>query len=306
MPSALVPVMILVLGFGPGLFWLWYFYKQDEVEPEPLYLIRNCFFLGMLTVLPVYVIERSLASGPIFDASLMAPLVEETAKFLAVVLTIYRHSEFDEPMDGVVYTAAVALGFASLENVGYLLDEYYRPDGTLAGLSLIRAVFSVPGHAIWSGMWGYALGFVKCARPRRPYLMIFTGLAVSMVMHGAFNFLVHYQGWTIVALALVIPVGWEVLRSRIRDALLASPHASSDEKRRMIRLEESVERQSQDAPWYQNRLIVVSMLFVLFPPLGLYGLWTTPRFSVPVKWTYLMLWIYLMIASVYHTCCQGG
>ncbi|MEW6351759.1 MAG: PrsW family intramembrane metalloprotease [Thermodesulfobacteriota bacterium] len=305
MPPMYVPAMILALGFAPGVFWLWYFYKQDELEPEPLCLVRNCFLLGMLTVVPVYFLEREVSVSPIFDAVITAPVVEESAKFLAVLLTIYRHPEFDEPMDGVIYAAAVALGFASLENVGYLYHEYSLPEGTFAGLSVIRAFFSVPGHAIWSGMWGIALGFAKCGKPRASVWMVLGGLAMAMVLHGGFNLLVSYGPLTILGLTVVIPVGWELLRTRMIEALIASPHAS-DEARERIRRQEAVRKQqSLMARWYEKRAVVVVLLFMPCFPVGLYGLWTTPLFSKPVKVTYAMLWVYLVVASLYYSYAQG-
>ncbi len=300
-----VPAMILALGFAPGVFWLWYFYKQDELEPEPLYLVRNCFLLGMLTVIPVYFVETALSVSPVFDAVITAPLVEESAKFLAVFLTIYRHPEFDEPMDGVVYAAAVALGFASLENAGYLLNEYYRPGGTFAGLSVIRAFFSVPGHAVWSGMWGIALGFAKCGNPRASGWVVIGGLALGMLLHGGFNLLVFHGPLTILGLTVVIPVGWELLRARMIAALLVSPHASNAVRDRMRRQEAVRKSLSLTARWYEGRVVVVAMLFMACPPVGLYGLWTTPMFSKPVKVTYALLWAYLLVASLHYSHAPG-
>ena len=48
-------------------------------------------------------------------------LVEESVKLLAV-WRAYRSPEFDEVMDGIVYCATAALGFASVENVFYVLS----------------------------------------------------------------------------------------------------------------------------------------------------------------------------------------
>ena len=51
---------------------------------------------------------------------------EEIAKFLAVRLFVYRNKEFNEPLDGIIYAAAAALGFASLENMLYVIDWHTR------------------------------------------------------------------------------------------------------------------------------------------------------------------------------------
>ncbi|MER3422235.1 MAG: hypothetical protein C4293_02395, partial [Nitrospiraceae bacterium] len=74
--------------------------------------------------------------------------------------TVYHESEFDEPLDGIIYTAALALGFASMENWLYLLAAYLGADetaqasevlspfGVVISVFVIRALLSVPSHVL--------------------------------------------------------------------------------------------------------------------------------------------------------------
>ena len=62
--------------------------------------------------------------------------VEETSKFLAIRLAVYRSLHFEEPMDGLVYGAAASLGFASLENLIYVLS--YGPEVMIDSLVKTR------------------------------------------------------------------------------------------------------------------------------------------------------------------------
>ena len=74
---------------------------------------------------------------------------EEIAKFLAVRLFVYRNHEFDEPLDGIIYAAAAALGFASLENVLYVID--WHTGVTSSGArSAMRSLLALPGHVIFA------------------------------------------------------------------------------------------------------------------------------------------------------------
>lgn len=74
-------------------------------------------------------------------------LVEESVKLLAV-WRAYRSPEFDEVMDGIVYCATAALGFASVENVFYVLSG-----GVETGI--LRVILSVPGHGPNGSLMGY-------------------------------------------------------------------------------------------------------------------------------------------------------
>ena len=68
----------------------------------------------------VAVVTESEATGEAFGAVISAPLVEESAK--AIILLIFffaKRDEFDGVVDGIVYAAMVGLGFAMTENIQY-------------------------------------------------------------------------------------------------------------------------------------------------------------------------------------------
>src|SRR4029450_10832400 len=62
--------------------------------------------------------------------------------------------EFDEPLDGVVYGVAVALGFATLENFLFVARLGL-------GVAWMRALFAVPAHALFGATMGYYAGRAK-------------------------------------------------------------------------------------------------------------------------------------------------
>jgi len=81
-------------------------------------------------------------------------LIEESAKFAALYVGIYRHAQFDEIIDGILYAVAASLGFATLENIAYVLEG-----GTVVGV--LRAALSVPGHAFFGAVMGFYVGLAK-------------------------------------------------------------------------------------------------------------------------------------------------
>ncbi len=283
-------LMIGVLAYAPGLFWLWYFFKKD-LEPEPLHLIRNCFFFGMLSVIPAGLIEAHVPSSRVLQTVIGAPVIEESCKFLTVYFTIYGSSEFDEPMDGVIYSVAVALGFASLENVLYLSRAYHSTEGSLPMITVIRGFFSVPGHALFAVMWGYPMGIAKFSTNPRDKGLVTLGLISGMLFHGIFNALTLLGPLWPAGMLLLAVIMWQMTHSRIEEALHISPHADSPDYRRKLRAMRPVVITAGNNAWYQNRAVVIILLFVFCFPVGLYGLVKNERFSTPEKLSIGALWL---------------
>lgn len=179
--SALVPSMLL----------LWFFHSRD-VFPEPPRVLWTTFGLGVLTTLPTLAFAVPLARylddqfpGHPFllggtKAFLTAAVPEEFLKLLVLLLYSARHEEFDEPMDGVVYGVAASLGFATLENVLYVLS------GGLT-LGVLRALTAVPGHAFLGAIMGYFVGQARFRLGDRRNLLI-AAFVVPTLLHGCYDF----------------------------------------------------------------------------------------------------------------------
>jgi RsiW-degrading membrane proteinase PrsW (M82 family) len=217
---------VLILGFAPALFWLWYFYIKDRYAPEPRSWILRIFVLGMLSTIPIALIEAgigSLVPSEFFTAVVVAPVVEECGKFLVVYWFVFRRPVFDEPIDGIVYSVTAALGFAALENFVYLFAAYSETLALPLELSVLRALLSVPGHALMSSMWGYSLGQSLVTPHPLVRRLIWHGLALAILLHAAFNFLVGagVVGATVLILVLV-PLMWVLVTRRITETLRES------------------------------------------------------------------------------------
>lgn len=176
---------ILLLSLLPGLIWIILIYRSDRYDPEPKKNILKAYILGALSVFPAIIIESRLHLGSDLSmAVITAPVVEELLKFLVFMIFFYHHGDFDEPLDGIIYACSIALGFASLENVFYVFSalEYERVY-EVAGL---RALLSIPGHFLFSALWGYAAGVIKFRLHRS--ITLGAGLLGAILLHSAFNF----------------------------------------------------------------------------------------------------------------------
>jgi len=97
--------------------------------------------------------------------------------------------------------------------------------GAVVGISVVRALLSVPGHVLFSAMWGYALGVAKFLQDQnRAKTIIRTGLVLSMILHGIFNFMLSFP-LAVVFIFVFMIYAWKMVNKRITTALLNSPHA---------------------------------------------------------------------------------
>jgi len=235
-----VLALSIALGAAPSLFLLVFFYLKDRYEPEPRGHVALAFVKGALAVVPSYyaalALERSvgrmwLALGGwparLFEAGVMAASVEEGAKWLVFLALIYWWSEFDEPLDGVVYGVALALGFACVENVMMVARDGLR-------VGLLRALFAVPAHALFGATMGFYMGRAKLghgARQGAPpgrgerALHLSLALLLPILFHGAYDFalMALRDAWMYVAVGLLSLLLWAFVLRRVHRAQHDSP-----------------------------------------------------------------------------------
>src|SRR5579883_347566 len=196
----LLPAALVASALAPSVLLLWLVVIADS-RPEPPRVVLASVFFGVLSAVVAALLELSLqkliplASGTWVaayqNAFLFAAIPEEVLKVSIIAILALRARDFDEPMDGVVYGAAVGLGFAALENVGYLAGT----GPNWGGLAIIRGVLSVPFHGalgaiagayIARARFGGALGGHAHNPSSRNHLMIKAWL-IPMLLHGLFD-----------------------------------------------------------------------------------------------------------------------
>jgi RsiW-degrading membrane proteinase PrsW (M82 family) len=230
-------MFIAFVAAAPSLALLTYFYLRDRYEREPIGHIVAAYLLGMFALAAAqgatfmvsdWVSSDWLHTGGeparLFDAFVFAGIVEELAKWIVLVAAVYAWREFDEPMDGLLYGVAIALGFATLENLLFLSSR---------GLDIAwqRAIFAVPAHALFGGCMGFYVGRAKFAptdgtRVRRFWLSLTLSFVVPVGFHGAYDFaLLHGLGWKVwMAVTLLSLAFWVFVLRRVKRAQKASPY----------------------------------------------------------------------------------
>jgi RsiW-degrading membrane proteinase PrsW (M82 family) len=182
--------LLALSGAIPALVVMAFIERFDAKRPEPKHALRRVAVLGGLSTLPAIAIEQVLSTlGPIggapqalWSAFVVAALTEESMKALVLYRAVWRTPAFDERLDGIVYATRAGLGFALVENVGYLLDTH--GSGDFLWVFVLRAVLAVPGHAIYAGFMGY-----WAARQRfdRVGPGLVGGLVIAVALHGTYD-----------------------------------------------------------------------------------------------------------------------
>ena len=130
-------------------------------------------------------------------------LVEEGGKYFVLKRLTWNHPAFDYTFDAVVYAVTASLGFATLENIAYVLDSDL-------GTALMRAILSVPGHAIDGLFMGSFYGAAKlCERmgdQKGKKQNLRRALWVPVLIHGFYDFCLESESGFLLLAFLVFEV----------------------------------------------------------------------------------------------------
>lgn len=181
---AITPVIALAIGI----------YLVDRYDREPWKLLMRVFILGALSVIPIIFIQRVLLSinifsrifSVIYSAFVVAGLTEEYFKRAVVMYGAYNDENFNEKLDGIVYSVFAALGFAMVENIMYVVLRY---TGNYY-VGFMRGILSVPAHMLFGITMGYYLSLSKYSEdPKLKSYYYKRSLIMPVLLHGMFNFI---------------------------------------------------------------------------------------------------------------------
>jgi len=164
----------LFFGFVPMFMYAAFVNWLDRYEKEPKLLLGAAFVWGVVIAgggayilntlfgISVYEITGSASAAESSTVSIAAPIIEEGLKGLAVlVVFLLFHQEFDSILDGIVYGAITAMGFAAIENVLYIYRNGYGGSG-------------------WEGFWTLVVIRVFLVGWMHPFFTSFTGIGLAI------------------------------------------------------------------------------------------------------------------------------
>ena len=184
-------LILLVAALFPAIL-LWINIWRQDPQPEPTGQLVKAILYGVAICIPAVFLERFicqvlLGAGPttIFDTTVeaffVAALPEEGLKLLALWLILRRNPHFDEHFDGIIYAVCIGLGFAAIENVGYVMnneESWYQ-------VAVARALLAVPAHYIFAVLMGHYYSVYHFV-DHSPRTAVFI-LLIPVLAHGVYD-----------------------------------------------------------------------------------------------------------------------
>jgi RsiW-degrading membrane proteinase PrsW (M82 family) len=242
----------LLFGFFPMYLNALFIYWLDHYEKEPKFLLGLVFFWGAVLAagiafflntafgVGVFMATNSESAADFSTGAISAPLIEETMKGLAVlVVFLFAHKEFDSVLDGIVYAAVAALGFAATENTYYIYAYGFEPDGWagLFNMVFIRVILVGWQHPFYTAFIGIGLALARFQKNWG--LRIFLpslGWFIAVILHSIHNIIatvspgpfglllgttLDWMGWSAMLLFILIIINKE--KSLIEKLIINNP-----------------------------------------------------------------------------------
>lgn len=213
------PLIFFIVSFLPPIIWL-LFYLREDSRPEPKRLLFLVFVGGIASAVIAIIAELTLfgdcqVPGAIppqgcvrgllnflypsinikempFLVFLIIAAVEEYVKYGAVKTLVLKRSEFDEPIDAMIYMITSALGFAAIENALFVIPTLSLTPALGLQLTANRFIGANLLHATSSGIVGFFLARAFFSHYRHHFLAL--GIALASILHAVFNYLIIKGG----------------------------------------------------------------------------------------------------------------
>lgn len=191
--------MLLALALIPVIALLTVIYFNDKKDKEPAGLMIGLFFAGVGSIIPAIIVEgicqfildqavpyESMLKQYFLAICIVGP-AEELSKYAVLRLITWKNKNFNYSYDAIVYAVFVSLGFAALENVGYVFSYGI-------GTAILRMFTAIPGHACFAVFMGYFYSRAKYAyltKNRKNYHKYnVLSLIVPILIHGVYDAIV--------------------------------------------------------------------------------------------------------------------
>lgn len=195
-------IWILFSAVLPALVLVFFIYRKDRYRKEPARELVKAFCFGALAApasllfsapaeaVGLFSLEAKGVAAGFCTAFFGAALPEELCKLAFLWLLLRRNPDYDEYVDGIVYAACVGMGFAALENIGYLFQNMDNWET----VGILRAIFSVPAHFFFAVAMGYFFACYSFGDPARRSANLALALFVPVAQHTAFDWLAFSFG----------------------------------------------------------------------------------------------------------------
>ena len=224
-------LIIVIVAFVPAILYVLWIRNTEKYDREPLYAVQWVFLYGATVALFLAVILEtvtiaiidvaagglSIIAYNLILAVVLAPIIEEFTKATGM-MTVTRR--LFEPENGLIYGAAVGLGFAAVENVLYYITALDAGTDIFITTAVARTLTSTLLHASASALVGFGFSRQQCFRrfygTFRSWVPYYFA---AVALHAAFNMLASLSLFdpsasgilSLLGLALSVVLTWSVI-----------------------------------------------------------------------------------------------
>ena len=221
---ALVPLMIVISVLA----------RIDRWEPEPFWTKATAFIWGaglavvfssVVNTVFLFSAEAALADADTamrFTTVAVAPIVEESAKGLGVLLIVLmRRETIHSVLDGAVYAGFAGAGFAFIENMQYFIAASQESMTSLTVTFILRGAFSPFVHPMATSITGMALAWalLHAGTALGRLAVSASGWLGAVLLHALWNLLAGLptSEWFLAYLMIEVPLftAWIALLLRL-------------------------------------------------------------------------------------------
>ncbi|MCU0371035.1 MAG: PrsW family glutamic-type intramembrane protease [Bacteroidales bacterium] len=200
----------------PLIAFVIFFYLQYKFSNWTISFLLRAFLVGMLSIVLVLVVQivasmldldrLSNIRRIIFYSLVVSAFFAELGKFIVLKAFVYPKKEFKTPVDGIMLSVMISMGFATMNNILYFINIPHL------AVNIPNALTAGPANAIFGVMMGFFIGLGKLRKMR--IIDSMTGLAAAVFFHGLYSFCLltkdyrlmwaFFIGSAIIALSLYI------------------------------------------------------------------------------------------------------
>ncbi|WP_203339482.1 glutamic-type intramembrane protease PrsW [Planococcus beijingensis] len=216
-------IILLTVAIAPSLALFSYLYLRDQFASEPSKLLFQSFLYGAILTFPILFVQYVFDAEGVFTSGfaqnvIFSSIIEEFFKWLVLLIAVYRHVDFEDPYDGILYGASVSLGFATVENILYLLEFGLQT-------AFLRAFLPVSSHALFGVVMGYYFGKAKFSKSSQRRRWLGWAFLSSVILHMAYNTSLYvYDNIMYGAIPFMLFLWWFGLKKVKQAHLLSLSH----------------------------------------------------------------------------------
>lgn len=160
--------------------------QRYRPEPSGVKIWALCWGGLIATVISGWVMLGMGTGTRFVDVIFVAPIVEETCKIVGLLLLVHwRHIR--NSLDGIVYAAIIAAGFAAIENLGYFPETLQKAGTTdMASWFMARHATTLFAHPLFTAVSGAMLGLAVTRHKNRGKYLI-AGWGGAVALHALWN-----------------------------------------------------------------------------------------------------------------------